>query len=294
MKTDNPLTPLEAKILSIEDMTSIEKLFDVKLLDKQLAAKFTYKPGQFVEVSVPGVGEAPISICDYQRHPGHLQLCIRRVGRVTEAIHRLGENDSIWIRGPYGNSFPMDTMQKHNLLLVAGGLGIAPLRGVLQYALANRAKFGQLTVLYGVRCYSMILFRDEFLRLFRQGDNLNVKFLIAYEDEKDQQCYQLACERSDRCMSGLVTKLIIASDIKPKDTYALMCGPPVMYKFAVKELIQRGFTAEQIYMTMERRMKCGVGKCGHCIVGSGNSIKYICKDGPVFTYLDALKTRGLM
>ncbi len=294
MTVKNPLTPMEAEIIRVEEMTSIEKLFYLKLTDPQIIGEFHYNPGQFLEVSVPGVGEAPISICDAQREPGQLQLCIRKVGRVTNAIHRLKEGDRLWIRGPYGNGFPMKLMENHNLLLIAGGLGIAPLRSVLQHALLYRTNYGLITVMYGVRCYSMMLFREEFIRLFREGDKLNVKFLLAYEDESDTKCYQLACERSDRCMRGLVTRLIEAATITPDNTYAVICGPPVMYKFVVRELTQRGFTPTQIYMTMERRMKCGVGKCGHCITGSSNSIKYVCKDGPVFTYWDALKTKGLM
>ncbi|WEU41050.1 MAG: FAD-binding oxidoreductase [Candidatus Odinarchaeum yellowstonii] len=275
-------------------MTSIEKLFYLRLVDSKAVEEFHYNPGQFLEISVPGVGEAPISVCNVQKTPGELQLCIRKVGRVTNAIHRLKEKDLLWLRGPYGNGFPMGVMENHNLLLIAGGLGIAPLRSVLQHALLHRDKYGLITVMYGVRCYSTMLFREEFLKLFREGDKLGVEFLLAYEDKSDAECYQLACERSDRCMSGLVTKLIEATPIKPDNTYAVICGPPVMYKFVVKELTQRHFTPAQIYMTMERRMKCGVGKCGHCITGSSNSIKYVCKDGPVFTYLDALKTRGLL
>ncbi len=294
MTVKNSLTPLEAQITRIEEMTSIEKLFYLKLIDLNTVKEFHYTPGQFLEVSIPGVGEAPISICDVQREHGRLQLCIRKVGRVTNAIHRLKKGDRLWIRGPYGNGFPMNLMENHDLLLIAGGLGIAPLRSVLQYALLHRNSYGSITVMYGVKCYSMMLFREEFLKLFREGDKLNVKFLLAYEDSDDFQCYQLSCERSDRCMSGLVTKLIESTAITPDNTYAVVCGPPIMYKFVVKELTQRGFTPAQIYMTMERRMKCGVGKCGHCITGSSNSIKYVCKDGPVFTYWDALKTRGLM
>ncbi|MEM2109550.1 MAG: FAD-binding oxidoreductase [Candidatus Odinarchaeota archaeon] len=294
MTSNNPLTPLEAEIIKIADMTGIEKLLDLKISASETNSRLIYKPGQFVEVSIPGVGEAPISICDAQRDENHLQLCIRRVGRVTNAIHRLKVGDKLWIRGPYGNGFPMELMENHNLILVAGGLGIAPLRSVLQHALLNRNRYGLITVMYGVRCYSMMLFREEFLKLFREGDKLNVKFLLAYEDKEDKECYQLACERSDRCMSGLVTKLVESTSISPDKTYAVICGPPVMYKFVVKALTQRGFTPGQIYMTMERRMKCGIGRCGHCITGSSNSIKYVCKDGPVFTYWDALKTRGLM
>ncbi|OYT49747.1 cytochrome-c3 hydrogenase subunit gamma [Candidatus Bathyarchaeota archaeon ex4484_231] len=283
-----------AKIVKSENMTEIEKHLELEFQDKDYAKGFVYKPGQFVEVSVMGVGEAPISICAARKNPDILELCVRRVGRVTNAIHRLKVGDLLWIRGPYGNGFPMEKMEGSNLLLVGGGLGIAPLRGVLQHALMNREKYGEILVLYGIRCYTAMLFRDEFLHLFYEGDKQNVKFYLSYEDSSDKACYELACERSDRCMSGVVTKLFQLMKISAEDTYAVICGPPIMYKFVVKELLQRNFSPKQIYMTLERRMKCGVGKCGHCIIGSGSNIKYVCKDGPVFTYWDALNTKGMI
>jgi len=295
MEAENVLAPSPAKITNIERMTEIEKLIRLELLDKEFTKGFDYKPGQFVEVGVMGVGEAPVSICAARKEFDVLELCVRKVGRVTSAIHRLDVGDLLWIRGPYGNGFPMEKMEDNNLLLVAGGLGVAPLRGVLQYALLNREKYGEITVLYGIRCYSMMLFRDEFLQLFYEGDKQNVKFYLSYEDASDEKCYELECERSDRCCKGVVTRLFeLLGDVSPENTYAVICGPPIMYKFVVKELDKRKFDPRRVYMTLERRMKCGIGKCGHCIIGSGNSIKYVCKDGPVFTYWDALNTKGMI
>jgi sulfhydrogenase subunit gamma (sulfur reductase) len=241
-----------------------------------------------------GVGEAPISICAARIKPDVLELCVRKVGRVTNAIHKRKEGDILWVRGPYGNGFPMEKMEGSHLLLIGGGLGIAPLRGVLQYTLQNREKYKDITVFYGIRCYSLMLFRDEFLHLFREGDKQGVKFYLSYEDAEDKECNQLACERSERCTQGVVTKLFGKTEVSPENTYAIICGPPIMYKFVVKELTKRNFDPRQIYMTLERRMKCGIGKCGHCIIGEGNSIKYVCKDGPVFTYWDALNTKGMI
>ena len=282
------------KIVKTENMTDIERYLEIEMLDSDYAENFIYEPGQFVEISVMGVGEAPISICAVRKNPKILELCVRNVGKVTNAIHRLNVGDLLWIRGPYGNSFPMEKMEGSNMLLVGGGLGIAPLRGVLQHTLLNREKYNQVTILYGFRCYTAMLFRDEFLQLFYEGDKENIEFFLSYEDSSDQACYDLSCERSDRCMSGVVTKLFELKDVTAKNTYAIICGPPIMYKFVVKELIKRNFDPKQIYMTLERRMKCGIGKCGHCIVGSGSNIKYVCKDGPVFTYWDALKTKGMI
>lgn len=294
MSVKNVLAPTPAKILKSEDMTEIEKHIELEIVDKEFAKGFVYKPGQFVEVGVMGVGESPISICAARKKEDLLELCVRRVGRVTNAIHRLKPGDTLWIRGPYGNGFPMEKMEGSNLLLVAGGLGIAPLRGVLQYALMNREKYGTITVMYGIRCYTAMLWREEFLQLFYEGDKNNVEFYLSYEDPSDKQCYQLQCKRSDRCMSGVVTRLFGLKEVEPENTYAVICGPPIMYKFVVQELMKRNFDPRRIYMTLERRMKCGLGKCGHCILGSGKNVKFVCKDGPVFTYWDALNTRGMI
>lgn len=294
MVKDNVLAPTTAKILKSENMTEIEKHIELEILDKEIAKNFVYKPGQFVEVGVMGVGEAPISICAARKKEDLLELCVRKVGRVTNAIHRLNVGDILWIRGPYGNGFPMEKMEGSDLLLVAGGLGIAPLRGVLQYALSNREKYGAITIMYGIRCYTAMLWRDEFLHLFYEGDKINVEFYLSYEDSSDRQCYELQCERSDRCMQGVVTRLFGLKEVEPENTYAVICGPPIMYKFVIQELMKRNFDPKKIYMTLERRMKCGVGKCGHCIIGSGKNIKYVCKDGPVFTYWDALNTKGMI
>ncbi|RJS89752.1 cytochrome-c3 hydrogenase subunit gamma [Candidatus Bathyarchaeota archaeon] len=294
MGENNVLSPSPARILKTENMTPIEKHIELELEDKEFAKSFVYKPGQFVEVGVMGVGEAPISICADRKREDLLELCVRKVGRVTNAIHRLNAGDILWIRGPYGNGFPMEKMEGSDLLLVAGGLGIAPLRGVLQYALNRREKYGKITIMYGIRCYTAMLWRDEFLDLFYKGDKNNVEFYLSYEDSSDKQCYELQCERSDRCIQGVVTRLFELKDVKPENTYAVICGPPIMYKFVVQELMKRKFDPKKIYMTLERRMKCGIGKCGHCIVGTGKNIKYVCKDGPVFTYWDALNTKGMI
>jgi sulfhydrogenase subunit gamma (sulfur reductase) len=241
-----------------------------------------------------GVGEAPISICSIRTQKGMIDLCVRNVGRVTNAIHHLDIGSLVGIRGPYGNGFPMEEMEGSNLLLVAGGLGVAPLRSVLQYALKNRAKYKDITVFYGIRTYDTMLFRDEFYNLLAEGDKLGCKFYLSYEDSKDKQCISLEAEHSDRCMSGVVTKLFERIKVSPEDTYAIICGPPIMYRFVVQELTKRNLPPEKIYMTLERRMKCGIGKCGHCIMGDGTFIKYACKDGPVFTYWDALRTKGMI
>jgi sulfhydrogenase subunit gamma (sulfur reductase) len=290
----NPLAPVKARITEIQKVTDIEKLITLKFQSSEEQASFKYMPGQFIKLGVMGVGEAPISICTAQSDEPGLQLCIRNAGRVTNAVHNLSVGNTVWLRGPYGNGFPMDKFYEKDLILVAGGLGIAPIRGVLQYALQNREKFGEISLLYGVRCYDLMLFKDEILDYFRNGDQIGVKTYLSYEDEKDQVCYGLQCERDDRCTKGLITKLFSMLD-KTSDTgVAVLGGPPIMYKYTIMELEKLGFSPDRVFMTLERKMRCGVGQCGNCLVGTGKSIKYVCKDGPVFTLWDAMNTKGMI
>ena len=144
----------------------------------------------------------------------------------------------------------------------------------------NREDYGKINVLYGIKCYDDMLFRDEFLQLFYEGDKQNVSLLLSYEDSSDKACYQLSCEKSDRCMSGVVTKLFQLKKIASKNAYAVICGPPIMYKFVIKELLAKGIPERQIILSLERHMKCGLGKCGHCQIED----IYCCQDGPVFSY----------
>jgi sulfhydrogenase subunit gamma (sulfur reductase) len=294
MTESNPLSPMKARITEMHQITDIEKLIKLRFQNEKDAQNFHYMPGQFIKLGVMGVGEAPISICTSQSDEPGLELCIRNAGRVTKALHNLNVGNTIWIRGPYGNGFPMDEFEGKDLLLVAGGLGIAPIRGVLQYALQHRERFGEISFLYGVRCYDLMLFKDEMLDYFRHGDEIGVKLYLSYEDESDKVCYDLSCERDDRCTQGMVTKLFSMLDTKSKKSVSLIGGPPIMYKFTVRELEKMGYQPDEVYMTLERRMRCGVGQCGHCIVGTGKSIKYVCKDGPVFTLWDAMNTKGMI
>jgi len=175
----NPLMPIKAEITKIHEMTDIEKLFTLKFQDLADQEKFNYMPGQFIKLGVMGVGEAPISICTAQTDDPGIELCIRNAGRVTNAVHNLDVGDTVWVRGPYGNGFPMEDFLGKNLLLVAGGLGVAPIRGVLQYVLNNRERFGEISLLYGIRSYDLMLYRDEILNYFRKGDRMGVKVYLS-------------------------------------------------------------------------------------------------------------------
>ncbi len=291
-ENENTFQTHDVRILEVKDLTPREKLFTLRFTDPEVSRGFKYKPGQFVIVDIRGFGEFPISICSTPTREGYFQLCVRKAGRMTRYMHELKEGDIIGIRGPYGNGFPMDMMEGSNLVLVAGGLGMAPLRSVLWYAL-DSGKYEHIYLFYGTKSYEDILFRDEITHLLKHGEAMNCTVKLAYEVESPS-CIYLEKGYAPKVCKGVVTDLFRGEEFDITNTYALICGPPVMYKFVIKELLDRRLSPGRIYMTLERRMRCGVGKCGHCIVGTSTSIKYVCKDGPVFTYWDALSTRGLI
>lgn len=247
-------------------------LFQLRFVDDRLNETWTHRPGQFVELSIVGTGEAPISISSSPTRRGAIELCIRRIGRVTNALYRLSVNDLVGVRGPYGNGFPVEDMEGNDLLIVAGGLGMAPLRSLLWYALDNRERFGSVTLMYGARTPGEMLFREE-LSSLTSVDALTALLTVDRDPEGTWKHHV-----------GLLPKLFDHVTLDPKRTYAAVVGPPIVYKFVLQELLARNFAKDRILMSLERRMKCGVGKCGHCSVG----YKYTCIHGPVFTYWDAI------
>jgi len=270
--TANPYLPHAARIVRIERMVPDNHLFTLRILDDDFAAAFRHRPGQFLMLSVPGCGEAPISISSSPTRPGVLELCVRRVGRLTSALYRLGSNDVVGVRGPYGNGFPVEQIEGNDLLLVAGGLGMAPLRSLLWYALDNRGRFGDITVMYGAKTPADMLFRDEFVSLVGRSD---LACLLTVDGDPTGSWTNHV---------GLLPSLFDLTHVEPATTFAAVCGPPIVYRFVLEKLLALGFTKDRILMSLERRMKCGVGKCGHCSVG----YKYTCIHGPIFTYWDAM------
>jgi NAD(P)H-flavin reductase len=268
----NPYQPYMARIVRIQRLVENHELFTLRFLDNELAQTFRHKPGQFVMLSVPGAGEAPISISSSPSRPGVLELCVRRVGRVTNALHRMNTNDMVGVRGPYGNGFPVEEIAEHDLLLAAGGLGMAPLRSLLWYVLDHRDRFGGVTLMYGARTPTGMLFHDELISLTGRTD-LNC-LLTVEADPAGTWNYQV----------GLLPRLFDFAAVNPSTTYAAVCGPPVVYRIVLQRLLSLGFRKDRILMSLERRMKCGVGKCGHCSIG----YKYTCVHGPIFTYWDAM------
>jgi NAD(P)H-flavin reductase len=247
-------------------------LFQLRFLEDAVAESFRHRPGQFVELSVIGTGEAPISISSSPTRGGILELCVRRVGRVTDALYRLPTHGLVGLRGPYGNGFPVEEMEGSDLLIAAGGLGMAPLRSLLWYALDNRARFGSITIIYGARTPAHMLFREELVSL---TDVEAVNTLLTVDSDPDGTWKHHV---------GLLPALFEKVDVDPARTYAAVVGPPIVYKLVLAELLKLKFPKDRILMSLERRMKCGVGKCGHCSVG----YKYTCIHGPVFTYWDAI------
>ncbi len=269
---DNIYQPSLARIVRILPQIKDHRLFQLRFEDSEMRQSFTYRPGQFVELSLIGTGEAPISISSSPTRPGVIELCVRKIGRVTEALFRLPLNSLVGLRGPYGNGFPVEEMEKNNLLIIAGGLGMAPLRSLLWYALDNRSKFKEIILMLGARISEEMLFKYELLSLL---DRTDMKCLLTVD--KDEEGIWPA-------QVGVVTKLFDAVEVDPEITYAAVCGPPIMYKFVLRKLLERNLPKDRILMSLERRMKCGVGKCGHCSIG----YKYTCIDGPIFTYWDAI------
>ena len=275
----NPFIPEPARIVRTYHLTEDVKFFQVRIVDMEKALSFQYGAGQFAMISVLGAGEAPFSISSTPSRPGLLEFCIRKAGTVTNAIFRLKENGLVGIRGPYGNGFPVEKMKDKDILIVVGGLGAAPLRSVLLYCLDNRDQFKRVIVLHGAKRPAEMIFREEFLSL---------------KQREDLECY-LAVDADDEGKwtenVGVVTTLFpLVKKIDPANTHSLVCGPPVMYKFVLKELVKLNIPKDQILMTLERRMKCGVGKCGHCAI----DYIYTCLDGPVFSYWDVLHMRELI
>lgn len=262
--------PNLARIERILPQIKDHRLFQLRLLDDSAAKAFSHAPGQFVEVTVLGVGEAPISISSPPTRPGVIELCVRKAGSVTSALFELQKGDLVGIRGPFGSGFPLDVLKGRDLLLVAGGLGMAPLRSLLQAVLDDRASYGDLVLMYGARNPDDVLFKYELLGLMNRTD---IRYLLSV-DVDDEGIW--------RQYIGVVTGLFQSVQLNHETTFCALCGPPIMYRFVVKELVDRKIPTERIFVSLERMMQCGVGKCGHCAIGE----YYCCTDGPVFQYSD--------
>jgi sulfhydrogenase subunit gamma (sulfur reductase) len=252
------------KITRVKRITALEKLFEITLPEKEC---INHVPGQFVVLSRLGIGEAPFSISSSPTKLRSFELVIRNVGKLTQALHNLEVGDEVGIRGPFGKGFPVHILEGSDLLFIAGGIGIVPLRSLIHYAIDNRRDFGKVTILLGCNSPKNMLFRDEFNQWSKRMD-LN---------------FECTVDRADpdwKGNVGLITSLIPGISLVPERTFALVIGPPIMYKYVIAELLKKEIPERQIIISLERHMKCGLGKCGHCQINN----LYCCQDGPVFSY----------
>jgi sulfhydrogenase subunit gamma (sulfur reductase) len=257
--------PTLAWISNLRSITPMEKLLTVEL---PRGVSLGHKPGQFVEVSLYGVGEAPISISSSpSRSNGKFELCVRKVGDVTTALHNLSEGARIGVRGPFGTGFPVEEFEGKDILIAAGGLSLAPVRSVIYQVLDNRKKYGRVIILYGAKNPSELLFKDELQEFGKRAD---VEFHVTV-DKGDKDWVGNV---------GVITTLFPKVTVNPRNTIAITEGPPIMYKYVMIELLGKGIPEDQIWLSLERRMKCGVGKCGHCQIDH----YYCCQHGPSFNY----------
>ena len=279
--------PVPAALRAVRDLTPTERLFT---LERKDGRPLDHEPGQFVQVSIFGFGEAPISVCSSQQ-PGEpaFELCVRRAGRLTTAMHALGAGEEIGIRGPFGRGFPLGELAGKDLVLIAGGIGLAPMRSLIQHCLTHAEDFGAMTLLYGAKRPAEMLFREEFEQ-WKGGGRLDVRLVVDVGD----------AEWSGPV--GLITELIGPLTLDTERTACVVVGPPVMYRPVISRLRDRGLADERIFVSLERHMRCGVGKCGHCIIGAyygmearggkPTGVFYCCLDGPVFRLSQLTSVEG--
>lgn len=272
----NPYMPAPVKLVKhfVETEDNLIHSFTFQFLNKEDEKAFVYKPGQFAEICVFGKGEAPFGIASSPTEPGILKFSVARVGVVTTAMHEMPEGSIMGVRGPLGNSYPMEEFKGKNLVIIGGGFAFTTLRSTIAYILdpKNRGDYGNLTVIYGARNPGLLLYKDELAEWEKRSD-IN---LVATVDRGDENW---------KGKVGFVPAMTKETAPSAENTYAVVCGPPIMIKFTLPVLEELGFPPERIIMSLENRMKCGIGICGRCNVGN----KFVCKDGPVFT-LAQLKT----
>ncbi|MBI3753867.1 MAG: FAD/NAD(P)-binding protein [Deltaproteobacteria bacterium] len=262
----SPYIPRLARIERITRLTEKERLFTIAIEDGKALG---HQPGQFIMLSIPGFGEAPISVSSPPDNGNMFELCVRAVGNLTNALHNLSKGDRIWIRGPYGKGFPVESLKGKDLLFISGGIGLVPMRSLIKTVLSERLSYGRANLLYGVKAPDEILFRDELSQWERTG-TINIQITI----DKPHPAW--------KGHTGVVTTLLPPLKIDETKTVAIVVGPPVMYKYVIMSLGDKRIAGHDIYLSLERRMKCGLGKCGHCQI---NSV-YVCQEGPVFRLSD--------
>ncbi len=265
----NCYQPRRATIVSITKESAETKLFRLRFADRRLRKEFEFWPGQFLEIGLPGWGECPINICSSSAKAGEfLELAIRRTGSLTGRLHQLAKGDSVYLRGPFGKGFPLERFKDKPLILIGGGCGFIPIRGLINEYLEDGILSSIVQVFYGCRDEETMLFKREYSRWQR---HLELTIIL----EKPSSSW--------RGRTGLVTDLLAEAEISG-DSLAVVVGPPIMFQPVLKELKKKKIDDKNIYFSLERRMHCGVGVCQHCAIGP----YYVCQDGPVFSW-DQLK-----
>jgi NAD(P)H-flavin reductase len=271
----NPYQPQAARIVEVLAEAPNVAWFKIKFVDKKVQSEFHFWHGQFAMVGLPGFDEAPFDICSNpQKSAEYIEFTIRKVGRLTSEIVKLKKDDILWVRGPFGRGWPsLYKLKKKNLLVVGGGCGFVPLRSVIEEAADQLSKERQLQIFYGCKNIEELLFENR----YREWQEKGAKIELIFDKEKPKN----KVINGASCRFGLITKLF--EDVKViKNASAFLCGPPIMFKFVIEKLKKNGFSDEDIFVSLERRMDCGIGICQHCACGP----IYICKDGPVFNYAE--------
>ena len=264
----NLYVPYRMRIAKVTEEAPGVRTFRLEFVDAEEGRRFSFKAGQFGEYSVYGEGESTFCIASPPTRKGYIECTFRQAGRVTSALADRDEGDIIGFRGPYGNTFPIEQWHRKKLLFIAGGIALPPMRCVIWNCLDLRDKYGDVTIIYGARTVADLVYKHELAEWGSRGD---VKLFTTVDPGGQTP------EWKGRV--GFVPTILEQVAPAAKDTIAIVCGPPIMIKLTMPVLAKLGFTPEQIYTTLENRMKCGVGKCGRCNVGK----VYVCKDGPVFT-----------
>ena len=274
----NPYVPQLAEIGEVFDEVIGEraiKTFRFSFCDEKVQNEFMFMPGQCIMVSAMGEGECMFALSSSPTETDYLEVSVMNLGKVTSVLHDYEPGDIIGVRGPYGNGFDVKGWKGKNIVTVGGGIGQPPLRSLIWYILDNRKDYGKLDVIYGARTSNDLSFLKELLDLEKR-DGVDVHLSIDVEEDGWTR------------FVGFVPDNLLAVAPSPENAVAITCGPPIMIHFVIQNLLKLGFTDEQIYTTLEMRMKCGIGKCGRCNIGN----VYVCKDGPVFSYAQLKKMKG--
>ena len=261
--------PMVVKRTQVETADRMLRTLELGFLKEEDEKAFRFVPGQFCELSLFGKGEAPFGIASSPTEKGSLKFTINKAGIVTTALHQIEEGEEIGIRGPLGNGYPIELFEGKNVLVIGGGFAFTTLRSLIIYLLQkeNRSKVKEITVIYGARLPGLLLYKEELGEWSRRNDMK----LVVTVDQGDQNW---------KGKVGLVPNILEEVGPSSDNTYAVICGPPIMIKFTFPKLVTLKFPNERIYTSLEKRMKCGIGKCGRCNIGH----LYVCKDGPVFSY----------